>query len=357
MAKRQKLTTLQIEDLPNEMIVQVLCNLDIKDLTNCGMVSKRFRAIYRDESLWEKIRIFNKIVPMEFVQLVVNSGCKYLSLLHAKMVQGKSSEFQLAERSKLKYLQMTDFESMLNESLDTLHYDIMEKILASCYSLEKLSLKHVTLTPSMIKSICMQNGQTLQSLSLEDCKGTDIGCIKQIFEKCTKLEELQLKFPHKSHASAEKVLNHLAQNLPPKIEKLDLGGNYISDQFLDTLIPRCTNLKSLALTYVKGISNRSVTTITHYLKDSLEELDLNVIPEFDSYVTLEKLKELRSMSKLKILICNHQFTVEEMMTLRKNVSQVKKVKSKWLLNIAHPERGFWLNNTKELKMFKENWNL
>ena len=180
----------------------------------------------------------------------------------------------------------------------------MQKILASCISLEKLSLDRVNLkpvtifqglkgslvnlTPSMIKSICMQNGQTLQSLSLEDCKGTDIGCIKQIFEKCTKLEELQLKFPHRSHASAKKVLNYLAQNLPSKIEKLDLGGNYISDQFLDTLIPRCTNLKSLALTYVKGISNQSVTTITHYLKDSLEELDLNVIPEFDSYVTLEK---------------------------------------------------------------------
>ena len=74
-------------------------------------------------------------------------------------------------------------------------------------------------------------------------------------KKCTKLEELQLKFPHKSHASAEKVLNYLAQNFPPKIEKLDLGGNYISDQFLDTLIPRCTNLKSLALTYRTRANN------------------------------------------------------------------------------------------------------
>ena len=62
MAKRQKLTTLQIEDLPNEMIVQVLCNLDIKDITNCGMVSKRFRAIYRDESL--TVMIMDRTVKM-----------------------------------------------------------------------------------------------------------------------------------------------------------------------------------------------------------------------------------------------------------------------------------------------------
>ena len=45
------------------------------------------------------------------------------------------------------------------------------------------------------------------------------------------------------------------------------------------------------------------------------------------------------------------------MTLRKSVPQVKKVKSKWLLNIAQPEHGFWLTNTKELEMFKDNWNL
>ena len=62
MSKNQDISSVQLEDLPDEMIVQVLQNLDIKDLINCGMVSKRFRAIYRDESLWEKIRIFNKIV-------------------------------------------------------------------------------------------------------------------------------------------------------------------------------------------------------------------------------------------------------------------------------------------------------
>ena len=84
MVKHQKLSSLQFQDLPNEMILQVLKNLDIEDLLRCGLVSKRIRTISRDESLWEKINLCNRNVPNEFVQLVVDSGCKYLSLEFAK---------------------------------------------------------------------------------------------------------------------------------------------------------------------------------------------------------------------------------------------------------------------------------
>ena len=89
MSKRQKLSSLQFEDLPDEMILKILRNLDMKDVLHCGLVSNRIRIISRDESLWEKINLYNKIVPVEFVQLALNSGCKYLSLEKAILVPGK----------------------------------------------------------------------------------------------------------------------------------------------------------------------------------------------------------------------------------------------------------------------------
>ena len=73
--KHQKL----FEDLPDEIILQVLKNLDIKGLLYCGTVSKRLRSISRDESLWEKINLYNKIVPIEFLKLVLNSGTDFIS--------------------------------------------------------------------------------------------------------------------------------------------------------------------------------------------------------------------------------------------------------------------------------------
>ena len=242
----------------------------------------------------------------------------------------------------------------------------MQKILASCHSLEKLSLDRVNLkpvtmfqglkgslvnlTPSMIKSICMQNGQTLQALRLDDCKGIDLRCIQQIFEKCTKLEELLLKLPYDCESS-KSVLNYLAQNLPTSVKKLDLGRNEISDEHLDILIPRCTHLKSLALLYCREISSRSVTTIINHLKHSLEELDLNICKDV---VTLEKLLELNSMTKLNLLICSYQFTEDEMIILKKNLPQVKKVKHKWGLDIAEPKFGFWHTDVKKCEVFQKN---
>ena len=48
-AKRQKLSSLTLEDLPNELITRTFRGLNMKDLINCGQVSKRFRAIVGDE--------------------------------------------------------------------------------------------------------------------------------------------------------------------------------------------------------------------------------------------------------------------------------------------------------------------
>ena len=48
-AKRQKLSSLTLEDLPNELITRTFRGLNMKDLISCGQVSKRFRAIVGDE--------------------------------------------------------------------------------------------------------------------------------------------------------------------------------------------------------------------------------------------------------------------------------------------------------------------
>ena len=48
-AKRQKVPRLQLEDLPNELVIGTFSYLNMKDLNNCSQVSKRFRAIVNDE--------------------------------------------------------------------------------------------------------------------------------------------------------------------------------------------------------------------------------------------------------------------------------------------------------------------
>ena len=47
--KRQEVPRLKLEDLPNELVIGTFSYLNMKDLINCGQVSKRFRAIVNDE--------------------------------------------------------------------------------------------------------------------------------------------------------------------------------------------------------------------------------------------------------------------------------------------------------------------
>ena len=93
-----------LEDLPNEVILKAMTYLKVKEIVMCHQVSKRIGGISHDESLWKKINLHHcDFVPSELLQLVLNNGCKYLSLNHSTMV----GTLRLENSSQLRYLDMT----------------------------------------------------------------------------------------------------------------------------------------------------------------------------------------------------------------------------------------------------------
>ena len=92
--------------LPNEVIFHVFSYLKIVDFLKCRQVSKRFRAI--SNNLWpEKINLCYKKVPVGFLQKLLYSECKYLSLSES-ILEGT---LNLPKASKLdrahKYLSLS----------------------------------------------------------------------------------------------------------------------------------------------------------------------------------------------------------------------------------------------------------
>ena len=47
-----------IEELPNEILVKIFTFFSVRDLGRCSRVSHRFRTISRDESMWQKINLY-----------------------------------------------------------------------------------------------------------------------------------------------------------------------------------------------------------------------------------------------------------------------------------------------------------
>lgn len=90
-----------LENLSNEIILEIFSYLDMKDLIQCSHLSKRFRAIAQSDSLWQKINLYLKRVPIEFLEFLLSKGCKYISLSCTKL----EGSLKINEKSQLKYLE------------------------------------------------------------------------------------------------------------------------------------------------------------------------------------------------------------------------------------------------------------
>jgi len=54
IAKRPKISTETLDDLPDEVLLKIYAYLSMKNLVRFSGVSKRIRRICHDESLWQK---------------------------------------------------------------------------------------------------------------------------------------------------------------------------------------------------------------------------------------------------------------------------------------------------------------
>ena len=192
------LTDLQLEHMPDEVILKILSFVQIEDILRCGQLSKRIRAISHDESLWIKIYLAWKKVPNKFLELVLNNGCNYLSLSCAKL---EGTRLKVNSKScKLKYLDLTGCESN-------------RAILYCCNLLQKLSLRFLLLNTNLVRKVCAQNGTTLQGLDLFKCQGVNFEEIQLIINNCCELKELNLSDTYLSQDSVK----FLVKQLTPKV--------------------------------------------------------------------------------------------------------------------------------------------
>ena len=163
-----KLSFFQLEDLPNEILLNIFSWLDIKGVLQCGQVSRRLRAISNDKLLWLKLNLFQRDVPYGFIEKAVQNGCEYLNLGFS-CVHGARKKSKVPW--KLKYLE-------LSQSFDLPLWAraVPKGVLENCHFLQKLAVDNLMLKSEEIEMIC-QNGETLRILSLEGCHITGVNIL------------------------------------------------------------------------------------------------------------------------------------------------------------------------------------
>ena len=135
-------------DLPDELILKVFSYTETMDVLRCGQVSKRIRTISNDNSLFQTVNLSGKYVKTNILETVLNKGCKSLNLSDSYIF---GYFLSLIQNSQLRELDLSNCKATTS--------DVLDDLLASCHSLQKLSLKEVELTSKMVAHI-FQNRQT-----------------------------------------------------------------------------------------------------------------------------------------------------------------------------------------------------
>ena len=303
MAKSQKISFYQLNDLPDEVVLKVLGFMDIKELLLCGQVSKRLRAIANDESLWLKLNLYKRKVPYDFIEKAAGNGCQYLSLACCDIIP-------LNEKSEssfnFKYLSVKECKGGV------------KKLVRNCSSLKKLSVANLTLDSDDIQYIC-QSHQSLQVLDLMSCKidgPNPTELIKDLLTNCAHLNEINIRNSFKSNIRA------LVDNLTPTILKVGFGAQRnLRDEDVKKMVKRCNNITHLNLSDTP-ITNDSVNSVIEQLKTSLEKLDV-----CGTDIDFATLLQLKSMPVLKNLFCfdpyNDDTYGEDIKNLKQQLPQIR----------------------------------
>ena len=292
------LLVIELDNLPDEIILKVMSYLESRYVVRCGQVSKRIRAISQDELLWQKINFANNTpvgykekrptsYASDFLEMILNNGCKYLNLHGTKI----SGALKLKKPSQLRYLDLSGTRSS---------QEILKGILDSCYSLEKLSLSHCYLNRNHINSVCHQNGQTLKVLDLQGCKGLIPEFIQDIVKFCVELREFNFAVIFMK----EESFNFIMNNITTKIEKIRLGSHgyqtVVKDSQMKTLVTRCNKISALSLCAgYDTLTKDTFTNIIENLHSTLEELDIVCHDATEEFIKENNYLELTKLQKLK----------------------------------------------------------
>ena len=159
--KKSPVENTPLDGLPTEILLKIFGSFEMLDLLRCGQVSKRIRSIANYKTLWQKVNLkYRYKVTAALIRLILENGCKHLIIgdLH---VEG---DLMPVQNFQLKHLVAGRIKPVKT----------LEVILASCHSLEKLSLRYVFISNKMILSM-----KKLKLLELRGYNESDINIVKK----------------------------------------------------------------------------------------------------------------------------------------------------------------------------------
>ena len=290
---------MNIQELPTEILMSIMENLDRKSLYNCTKVSNRFREIGRNECFWQNIKVLSEFhhttadwhdvyypIPINFLQFVIENGCKFLDVQICKnQIKKDYSGIPLENDVVHLILRHPQYETEFNDK----NQDIFSELIMRCRSLEKLQMNGTSFSNFTINGI-RKHSKTLTHLDLLDCTEAKSELFRELIINCDELVEANFS----NLALDDEDVKVIGTHLSSKIVRLNLRGLWeFSDENIKTLVRRCNKIEELHL------RNTSITEVG--VKEIIENLcNLSKIALSDG-IDAKECKGLGTMPNLKFL--------------------------------------------------------
>ncbi|ERL87168.1 F-box/LRR-repeat protein 4 [Dendroctonus ponderosae] len=317
--------------LPNEIILKVFQCLDLKSLSRCAQVNRRWNKLAQDQTLYRNIslKIYWYLVNEQTLDFFINKiqNVKKLDLSWC-------NQYQISFNKRLDYDYHCKILSLLEESSRTITHlsmndnyfvdsDVLNKIVC-CKELTELRLHHtfnwirwpkdqltklVTLDLSITNIIdedliqILMANPNLEHLVLDLCE--HLFMMNSVVETVTLFnKKLKTWSSWKTDSLTSDAVRKFS--LCSNLEELDLGWcllDSVPGDSLAEIANGCKRLKRLILSQWRGATDQSLMPIIISCKD-LTQLDLIGIKNISSELCEKALFRLPKLRLLDISFCD-----------------------------------------------------
>uniref|UniRef100_A0A673B8Z5 S-phase kinase-associated protein 2 n=2 Tax=Sphaeramia orbicularis TaxID=375764 RepID=A0A673B8Z5_9TELE len=229
--KREAITGLSWDHLPDELILRILCYLPLQGLLRVSVVCKRWNRLAFDESLWHSVDLEGLTHMGPALQQVLKTGVRRLRCPRAFV-----EELHFISSGLVPLVEMDLSSSIIPTSA-------LESIICSCRQLEYLSLEGLQLSDSIIHSLA--KNVNLLHLNLSGCSGFSATALADMLALCCRIEQLNISWCSFTSNHVKSVVN----NVSSSVSHLNLSG-YRENLTLDdvkVLVSRCQQIHTLDL--------------------------------------------------------------------------------------------------------------
>lgn len=256
-----------IEQLPDNIILEILSYLSVKDLCISGQVSRRWRRIARDNSLWRHVDLLPyRLVPQRIWKVIRTHLSECLLTLKIKGFVDTGLPNQ--KKHSLTNAMLQDIKERCPNIKELYLHGCNTEILDATLlpmSITSLTIASSSWKPRWLKQALFSN---LIYLSLKDSVRVDNFDVEDII-KFTDIKKLILR---KCYRISDPGFQKIATSFT-NLEELDLSCTECSDLALHHFSRHLVNLHTLVLTNCKNITDSGLFTLVTGLK-KLENLDV-----------------------------------------------------------------------------------